>query len=183
VICTVQTTHQVQGQKRRIVYYNRLVHYTLNCHMANRIHRYVRCLQWSVSGGARICCQNCSSPSRRGVKRLQSFADFQGSDWKLASFLQWPSNVVTALANGPRLLSQAGSLSMFSFPYLTLSLPWLMELGGGRQLVSGGLQQKPGKVASVSGASKTSNINISAPRRARAFLEADLNTWQGRLQI
>jgi hypothetical protein len=46
--------------------------------------------------------------------RLQSFADFQGSGWKLASFFQWSSNVVTALVNGARLLSQAGSLSLFS---------------------------------------------------------------------
>jgi hypothetical protein len=38
--------------------------------------------------------------ARLGVLRLQRFADFQGSGWKLASFLQWSSNVVTALANG-----------------------------------------------------------------------------------
>jgi hypothetical protein len=31
----------------------------------------------------------------------------------------------------PRV-SQAGSLSVFSLPYLTLSLPWLMELGGAK---------------------------------------------------
>ena len=61
--------------------------------------------------------------------RLQSFADLQGSGWKLANFLQWPSIVVTALANGARQgVSQAGSLSAFSLPYLTLSLPWLMVL-------------------------------------------------------
>ncbi len=87
--------------------------------------------------------------------RLQSFDDFQGTGWKLASFLLWSSNVVIALANGAR---------------------------GARQLVSGDLQQKPGKVAAVSGASKTSKVDISAPRNARTFLTADLNTWQGRLQ-
>jgi hypothetical protein len=55
--------------------------------------------------------------------RSQSFADFQGSGWKLASFLQWSSNIVTALANGARQgVSQAGSLSVFSLPYLTLAL-------------------------------------------------------------
>jgi hypothetical protein len=64
--------------------------------------------------------------------RLQSFEDFQGTGWKFASFLPWSSNIVTALANGARQgVSQAGSLSVFSLPYLMLSLPWLMELGGG----------------------------------------------------
>ena len=99
--------------------------------MANRIHSYGSCPLWNVSVGVRICYQICSSRSGSGAMRLQSFADFQGSGWKLANFLQWPSNVVTALANGARQgVSQAGSLSVFSLPYLALSLPWLMKLGG-----------------------------------------------------
>ncbi len=89
-------------------------------------------------------------------------------------FLPCPPNIVTALANGARQgVSQAGSLSVFSLPYLVLSLPWPMELGGHTATC---------KDAGVSGAFKTSNVNISAPRLARAFLTADLNTWQGRLQ-
>jgi hypothetical protein len=141
--------------------------------MANRIHSYGSCPLWNVSVGVRICCQICSSRSGSGAMRLQSFADFQGSGWKLANFLQWPSNVVTALANGARQgVSQAGSLSAFSLPYLTLSLPWLMVLCRGWVRPDRGLQQKPGlparshlwwllapgKVAGVSGASKTSNV-------------------------
>ncbi len=106
--------------------------------MANCVHSYVSCPLWSVSVGARICCQNCSSASGRGVMRLQSF-EVQGTGWKLASFLQWPSNVVTALANGARQgMSQAGSLSGFSLPCLTLSLPWLMELCRGESGQTGG---------------------------------------------
>ncbi len=120
-------------------------------------------------------------------------------------FLPCPSNIVTALAKGPvQGVSQAGSLSVFSLAHLTLSLPWLMELWGARQLVSGGLQQKPGlparshlwwllagrpgsrqvaeAVSGVRPACKTSNVDISAPRCARAILTADLDTWQGRLQ-
>jgi hypothetical protein len=122
--------------------------------------------------------------------RLQSFEDFQGTGWKLDSFLPWSSNVVTALANGARQgVSQAGSLSLFSLPYLMLSLPWLMELGGQTASFRGSsTENRPGSRlglpadSGVRPTSKTSNVNISTPRCARAFLTADLNTWQGRLQ-
>jgi hypothetical protein len=100
-----------------------------------------------------ICCQNCSSMSGRGVKRLQSFGDFQGSGWKLASFL--------------RGVSQGGSLSVFSLPYLMLSLPWLMKLCRGESGQTGGSRQ---------GYRKSSTVEISAPRRAREILTAHSNT-------
>ncbi len=158
--------------------------------MANRIHSHFRCLQGSVSGGVRNCCQNCFSMSRSRVMRFQSFADFQGSGWKLVSFLPWSSNIVTALANGARQgVSQAGSFSVFSLAHLTLSLPWLMELCRGwvrpDSLFQGSpTEARPGlpAISGVRPTYKTSNSYISAPGGARAILIADLDTWQGRLQ-
>ena len=74
------------------------------------------------------CCHQLEQPVFRSAVRIapaclgeelrgsKVFGDFQGSGWKLASFL--------------RGVSQGGSLSVFSLPYLALSLPWLMKLGG-----------------------------------------------------
>jgi hypothetical protein len=116
-------------------------------------------------------------------------------------FFPCPPNVVTALANGARQgVSQAGSLSVFSLPYLALSLPWLMKLGGHTASFRGA--QKEARLAcqeppwwllagspgsrqgcwSFRGFQNFKRRYLSAPRRARAFLAADLNTWQGRLQ-
>jgi len=87
--------------------------------------------------------------------RLQSFADFQGSGWKLANFLQWPSNVVTALANGARQgVSQAGSLSAFSLLYLTFSLPWLMVLCRGESGQTGGYNRSQARLMEFQGLPK-----------------------------
>jgi hypothetical protein len=59
--------------------------------------------------------------------RLHSFAEFHGSGWKPVHFLPCPSNVVTAFANGAMQgVSQAGSLSEFTFAHLMLSLPLLI---------------------------------------------------------
>jgi len=165
--------------------------------MANHICSYIRCQLWSVSGGVRICCQNFSSMSTSWDIDIQSFADFQGSGWKPVCFLPCTSNIVTALANGAM---QAGSLSVFSLPYLALSLPWLMKLGGHTASFRGAQKEarpacqdppwwllagSPGSRQgcwSFRGFQNFKRRYLSAPRRARAFLAADLNTWQGRLQ-
>ena len=115
------------------------------------------------------------APSRLGEELwgFKVFQIFRRSGLKPVCFFPCPPNVVTALANGARQgVSQAGSLSAFSLLYLTFSLPWLMVLCRGWVRPDRGLQQKPGlparshlwwllapgKVAGVSGASKTSNV-------------------------
>jgi hypothetical protein len=98
-------------------------------------------------------------------------------------FFPCPPNVVTALANGARQgVSQAGSLSVFSLPYLALSLPWLMKLGGHTASFRGAQKEARQGCWSFRGFQNFKRRYLSAPRRARAFLAADLNTWQGRLQ-
>jgi hypothetical protein len=176
--------------------------------MANRIHRCSSCQLWSVSGGIRICLQNYSSTSGSGVMRVWSFADFQGSGWKPGCFFPCPSNIVTALANGAiggsswKLVSvlpcpsnvvtalangaiggqtasfRGSPTSQAYLPGATCGGSWQVGLLAGRP----GSRQVAEAVSGVRPACKTSNIDISAPRHARAILTADLDTWQGRLQ-
>jgi hypothetical protein len=162
--------------------------------MANGIYFYISCQLWSVSGGIRICLQNCSSMSRSGVMRLQAFV-----------FFPCPSNVVNSLAIAAMgWACQAESLPVFSLARLTLSLPWLMELCRGwvrpDSLFQGSPTearptcQEPGSrlgdcksslqecfLANVKLRVKTSNICISAPRCARATQTAYLDTQQGQV--
>jgi len=106
----------------------------MSCHMANRIHSYIRCQLWSVSGGVRICCQNCSSTSRSWDIDIQSFTDFQGSGWKPVCFLPCTSNIVTALANGAM---QASVLPCPSNVVTALADVAMQGVSQARQLVSG----------------------------------------------
>ncbi len=124
----------------------------------------------------------CFFPCPSNVVTALAHGAIGGSSWKLVSVLPCPSNVVTALANGAlqgvnqarQLISGVSNRSQAYLPGPTTR--WLLAGRPGSRLGECKSIHQEYFLANVKLRVKTSNVDLSAPRLARAIMTAYLDT-------